>query len=169
MIQNISICGYRRGKGVVSGGIRWFSHSLYSHVSILVEHAVTEFENWEAVERGFVCVKGSSRRFVLGMNHDAGQLVDIKTWTPPLTVTQKLAGYNYLKEIEDWPYDFNGIMNFLTGGTVKQRAMAMFCSEAAQQMSLKMGRTLQNAPAYLIDPGMCMMSLALTDVETIEI
>lgn len=164
----IKVAGYRRGQGIIPAGIRWWTHSLYSHVAAVVE-LPGQYEVWEANPEGFTCTRSPLLLDALREHHSAGQLVDLKTWAPALSQEQLARGYDYLRSIEGHGYDFGGIAAFLTAGAIKQSKRAEFCSEAVMELARRMGRPLQNMPSRRAYPDHCMISLALKDERTIKL
>lgn len=168
IITAIQVAGYRRGRGIIPAGIRWWTHSLYSHVAAVVEMP-GQYEVWEANPDGFTCTRSAVLADALREHHDSGQLVDLKAWAPALGPEQLARGYDYLRSIEGHSYDFGGIAAFLTGRSIRQSPSAEFCSEAVMELSRRMGRPLQNMMSCRAYPDHCMISLALRDERTVKL
>lgn len=153
---------YKFSPAAVSAGIRWWSHSLYSHVAIAaVSDAGVVLGVYEAVEAGFV------RAESLLQNHPSGIAVDLFEYcTPPPDVG---AGFAQLEALVGQRYDYSGIASFITGGAIPENPCRVFCSEAAALCAQAARAPLQNLNPSSMLPRDVAMSLALRWKETITL
>lgn len=146
---------YKFSPATISGLISWWTHSLYSHVAIVVDAVV-----YEAVDAGFVKAK------TLGENHAKGTLVDIFEYAVPPEDWQAKRGIAVLEGLVGQKYDFAGIASFVTGGRIPESPCRVFCSEAAALCANAMNKPMQYLPPSSMMPSHVAMSLALQFVET---
>ena len=157
--MNIRFACYKFSPATISGLISWWTHSLYSHVAIIVDGVV-----YEAIDAGFV------RAATLGENHDPGTIVDIFEFVEPYASRLDRAAFvASLERTVGQPYDFAGIASFVTGGRIPQSPCRVFCSEAAQAACLAGGVPLQNLSAASMMPSHVAMSLALKHAGTVTL
>lgn len=156
--MKIQFACFKFGPAAISGLISWWTHSLYSHVAIVVDGVV-----YEAVDAGFVKAK------TLAENHEAGTIVDIFEFDPAPTDFQIGEGVRVLEGLVGQAYDFAGIASFVTGGQIPESPCRVFCSEAAALCANAMGKPLQFVNPSSMMPSHVGMSLALKHVETIQL
>lgn len=159
--MKIQFACFKFGAGVVPSGIRWFGHSLYSHVAILVINTDGTLNAcYEAIAKGFVKAKA------LHENHDTGVFVDLFEYDDRFPV-DTAAVINSLESMVGQKYDYAGIASFVTGGHIPESPCRVFCSEAAQIASTEGGVPLQNIPASSVMPAHVAMSPVIRWVQTV--
>lgn len=154
----IEFACYKFSAALISAGIRWWTHSLYSHTAIVVDGVV-----YEAVGRGFVAASN------LAENHDPGTFVDLFEYARPLDTDQAASFVDELKRMVGMKYDSAGIASFVTGGVIPENPCRVFCSEAAQRAAIVARAPLQHLKAASMFPRDVAMSLALRFTKTVQL
>lgn len=163
--MKIQFAHYKFAPAAISAGIRWWSHSLYSHVAIVVLNDAGEIVwVYEAIASGFVRAKTLAEN-----HHEVGLTVDLFEYLTPPTAEQVAKMVEYLESIVGWKYDVAGIASFVTGNLIPENPCRVFCSEVAGEMSLRCGIPLQNVKASNLMPRDTAMSLATKFVRSIDL
>lgn len=160
---------YKFAPSVVSAGIRWWSHSLYSHVAIIVEREGQQTALYEALSQGFVKSEMWDLGKLLALHHrEPGIVVDIFDYLDTSKLDSAVV-LNLLDRTVGQKYDYAGIASFVTGGAIPENPERVFCSEIAGSVSREGGVPLQNCPDKNLMPRDIGMSLALDYTESIEL
>lgn len=167
--MRIRFACYKFAPTIVSSGIRWWSHSLYSHVAI-----IAEWENhillFEALSEGFVRTGGLDLGKILKAHHaEPGIVVDVFNYADGSHPRDHADAANYLEKLVGQKYDFEGIASFVTGAAIPENPTRVFCSEAAAEASRAAGVLLQNCPSKNLMPRDIAMSLALEYAESVNL
>ena len=166
-VVKIRFACYKFAPSLVSAGIRWWSHSLYSHVAIIVEQEGQFPALFEALEQGFVKSQMQDLGRLLKLHHaEPGVVVDLFDYVAP---PDAAIVAHILDRTVGQKYDYAGIASFVTGGAIPENPARVFCSEIAGEASRLGGAPLQNCPSKNLMPRDVAMSLALSYTESIEL
>ena len=140
-----------QGTGTISGLIRRFTRSRYSHVALQFNDFV-----FEAVGSGIV------RAGSLLTNHDMGTVVDLFDYERSLMQIEEIEARRFCEHLVGKPYDYESVLKGfplrLAGDTDRK---AWFCSELAQAVGMFIGRPLQHMMPWRCQPDHVAISLAL--------
>jgi hypothetical protein len=149
-----------QGRSLISGVIRRFTRSRYSHVAIQFADGAV----FEAVARGVV------RAESLAENHPAGTVVDLFAFVTPPALEHEQRARELCEELVGRDYDFASIvLGFPLRVAGDQNPRGEFCSELALKAAAQAGRPLQNMMPWRATPDHVAISLALRWKETIKL
>lgn len=159
-----------QGKGFLSRAIQWQTRSKYSHAAFLLDDGAV-VEAWVGgVRQIFPEVEElpeTCHISALSEQHEPGTVVDIFAFSDPLTRFEKRTLENLALRAVDTPYDYLGILCFLTREKDESRGK-VFCSELVFGACSKIGRLLlQRVAPSCVSPGMISLSQLIYREQTI--
>lgn len=142
-----------KGTSALSRAIRWRTWSDYSHAAWVCEDG-SVIEAW----------KGGVRHVAdQQKQHTPGTAVDL--FTVAMTDEQKWAAQEFLIHQIGKPYDYGGILGFMTRAK-SEHPEKWFCSELVFAACLSAGvELLRRIPAWKVYPGMLSLSAVLADAD----
>jgi hypothetical protein len=137
-----------KGVSPISRLIRWQTRSVYSHAAFYDFRTGLIFEAWS---------KGGVQGWIdPAKHHTPGTEIDFFRLRQDLTPDEVRTLDLYLATQQGKPYDYLGVLRFLTRTAPRRPDSAWFCSELVYQALLIVGRTLfvrvdpyKIAPAHL--------------------
>lgn len=164
-----------KGKSIISRIIRWRTWSQYSHAAIIPSDgyelplslgSMSQYlsscvmcESWQKVQG--TLLGGVVRRSGISIDHKKGTHVDLFSTNDTFIDVNKVR--EYLISQLGKPYDFHGVLGFITRRDSAHNPNRMFCSELVSTACRQGGlQLLKRIAPHRIPPGHFALSPELT-------
>lgn len=156
-----------QGTSFISRAIRWQTRSQYSHAAFLLDDG-SVIEAWQPVVRWII--PDNEGDFISGLSkqHTPGTTVDIFEFECPLAPSENDRLVFFAKQDINTPYDYRGIVRFLTRKRSATSKHRLFCSEQVFLRCAQIGRPLlARTEAWRVPPDWIARSPYLKLTKTI--
>lgn len=158
-----------QGKSLISRLIRWQTRSQYSHAAFLLDNG-SVIEAWVPCCREIspTSTVANPKLCCLSRQHTPGTRVDIFAFVSPLTRDENRRLEHLARRDVGTPYDYRGILRFLTRERSSVGQHRLFCSEQVFARCDQIGRPLlDRTDAWRVPPDWLARSPLLYLEETI--